>query len=61
MLTLDSSKNSLFKFIDDSGGYNLKLSGSSIEFMKFDMGGAGAAFGAAKAIAAIRPLGVEVV
>ena len=45
----------------NSGGYNLKLSGSSIEFMKFDMGGAGAAFGAAKAIAAIRPLGVEVV
>ncbi|KAH7298642.1 hypothetical protein KP509_25G052500 [Ceratopteris richardii] len=44
----------------DSGGYNLKVGGASIELMKFDMGGAAAAFGAAKAIAAIRPLGVEV-
>lgn len=44
----------------DSGGYNLKVAGSSIELMKFDMGGAGAALGAAKAIACIRPLGVEV-
>ena len=44
----------------NSGGYNLKVSGSSIEYMKFDMGGAAAAFGAAKAIASIRPLGVEV-
>ncbi|KAI5066015.1 hypothetical protein GOP47_0018639 [Adiantum capillus-veneris] len=45
----------------DSGGYNLKAgAGSMIELMKFDMGGAGAALGAAKAIAAIRPLGVEV-
>jgi leucyl aminopeptidase len=43
-----------------SGGYNLKVSGSSIEYMKFDMGGAAAAFGAAKAIASICPLGVEV-
>lgn len=51
--------NRLFLLID-SGGYNLKVAGSSIEVMKFDMGGAGAAFGAAKAIAAIRPLGVEV-
>ncbi|MCO5578621.1 hypothetical protein L7F22_032465 [Adiantum nelumboides] len=45
----------------DSGGYNLKAgAGSKIELMKFDMGGAGAALGAAKAIAAIRPRGVEV-
>ena len=43
-----------------SGGYNLKGSGYSIEHMKFDMGGAAAAFGAAKAIASICPLGVEV-
>ncbi|MCO5594957.1 hypothetical protein L7F22_048994 [Adiantum nelumboides] len=43
------------------GGYNLKTgAGSMIELMKFDMGGAGAALGAAKAIAAIRPHGVEV-
>ena len=51
--------NWLFLLIN-SGGYNLKVAGSMIEFMKFDMGGAGAAFGAAKAIAAIRPPGVEV-
>lgn len=45
----------------DSGGYNLKTGpGSSIDLMKFDMGGAAAALGAAKAVAAIRPLGVEV-
>ncbi|KAH6558050.1 hypothetical protein KP509_1Z080600 [Ceratopteris richardii] len=45
----------------DSGGYNLKAgAGSMIELMKFDMGGAGATLGAAKAIAAIRPSGVEV-
>jgi leucyl aminopeptidase len=31
-----------------------------IELMKFDMGGAGAALGAAKAIGAIQPEGVEV-
>ena len=30
-----------------------------IELMKFDMGGAAATLGAAKAIAAVRPLGVE--
>jgi leucyl aminopeptidase len=43
-----------------SGGYNLKSGpGSMIELMKFDMGGAGATLGAAKAIAAVRPLGVE--
>ena len=43
-----------------SGGYNLKTGpGSMIELMKFDMGGAAATLGAAKAIAAVRPLGVE--
>lgn len=45
----------------DSGGYNLKTGpGCSIELMKFDMGGAAAAFGAAKAIGQIKPPGVEV-
>ncbi|KAG6556541.1 hypothetical protein Mapa_001480 [Marchantia paleacea] len=45
----------------DSGGYNLKTGpGCSIELMKFDMGGAAAAIGAAKAIAEVKPLGVEV-
>lgn len=40
----------------DSGGLNIKAgAGSSIEMMKTDMGGAGATFGAAKAIAALRP------
>jgi leucyl aminopeptidase len=40
----------------DSGGLNVKAGpGSSIEMMKTDMGGAGATFGAAKAIAQIRP------
>ena len=40
----------------DSGGYNLKAgAGSMIELMKFDMGGLGAVFGAAKAIAMLRP------
>jgi leucyl aminopeptidase len=34
--------------------------GSMIELMKFDMGGAAAVLGAAKAIAAIKPPGVEV-
>lgn len=39
-----------------SGGYNLKAgAGSMIELMKFDMGGCAAVFGAAKAIAQIRP------
>ena len=39
-----------------SGGYNLKAgAGSSIELMKFDMGGCAAVFGAAKAIAQLRP------
>lgn len=39
----------------DSGGLNLKVGASSIEMMKTDMGGAGATFGAAKAIAALKP------
>lgn len=39
----------------DSGGLNLKVSGSGIETMKVDMGGAGATFGAAKAIAQLKP------
>jgi leucyl aminopeptidase len=39
----------------DSGGYNLKVGASSIEMMKTDMGGAGAMFGAAKAIAQLQP------
>jgi len=45
----------------DSGGYNLKAgAGSMIEMMKFDMGGAGATLGAARAIADLKPSGVEV-
>lgn len=45
----------------DSGGYNIKAGpGSSIELMKFDMGGSAATFGAAKAIGQIKPQGVEV-
>lgn len=40
----------------DSGGLNLKVGpGSSIDMMKMDMGGAGATFGAAKAIAQLKP------
>jgi leucyl aminopeptidase len=39
----------------DSGGYNLKVGASSIEMMKTDMGGAGATFGAAKAIGLLQP------
>ncbi len=39
----------------DSGGLNLKVGASSIEMMKTDMGGAGATFGAAKAIAQLKP------
>ncbi|KAJ0233316.1 Leucine aminopeptidase 1 [Hirschfeldia incana] len=45
----------------DSGGYNIKAGpGSSIELMKFDMGGSAAVLGAAKAIGEIKPPGVEV-
>ncbi|KAL6539329.1 Leucine aminopeptidase 2, chloroplastic [Orobanche hederae] len=45
----------------DSGGYNIKTGpGCSIELMKFDMGGSAAVLGAAKALAQIKPAGVEV-
>lgn len=45
----------------DSGGYNLKTgAGSMIDKMKFDMGGAGAVLGAAKALSELQPLGVQV-
>eukprot|EP00270_Netrium_digitus_P015077 TRINITY_DN5220_c0_g1_i1.p1 TRINITY_DN5220_c0_g1~~TRINITY_DN5220_c0_g1_i1.p1 ORF type:complete len:686 (+),score=214.24 TRINITY_DN5220_c0_g1_i1:133-2190(+) len=44
----------------DSGGYNLKVGGSMIELMKFDMGGAAATLGAAKAIGSLQPPGVQV-
>ncbi|WOK96293.1 leucine aminopeptidase 1 [Canna indica] len=45
----------------DSGGYNIKTGpGCSIELMKVDMGGAAAAFGAAKALGQLKPSGVEV-
>ncbi len=39
----------------DSGGLNLKTSGSGIEMMKTDMGGAGTTFGTVKAIAQLKP------
>jgi len=39
----------------DSGGLNLKTGGSGIEKMKTDMGGAGTTFGAALAIAQLKP------
>jgi len=39
----------------DSGGLNIKPTGSGIEIMKTDMGGAAATFGAAKAIGHIKP------
>mmetsp|Transcript_16305 Transcript_16305/g.18297 ORF Transcript_16305/g.18297 Transcript_16305/m.18297 type:complete len:633 (-) Transcript_16305:80-1978(-) len=41
----------------DTGGYNIKTSG--MELMKFDCGGAAAVFGAARAIGALKPPGVE--
>ncbi|CAN1325941.1 Leucine aminopeptidase 2, chloroplastic [Linum perenne] len=45
----------------DSGGYNIKTgANSSIELMKFDMGGSAAVLGAAKAIGQVKPPGVEV-
>eukprot|EP00882_Tetradesmus_deserticola_P030039 GHRQ01033694.1.p1 GENE.GHRQ01033694.1~~GHRQ01033694.1.p1 ORF type:complete len:133 (+),score=61.98 GHRQ01033694.1:127-525(+) len=43
----------------DSGGYNLKTQGG-IETMKCDMGGAAAILGAARALAVLRPEGVQV-
>ncbi|HEY9659280.1 MAG TPA: leucyl aminopeptidase, partial [Allocoleopsis sp.] len=39
----------------DSGGLNIKPTGSGIEMMKTDMGGAAAMMGTAKAIAQLRP------
>lgn len=45
----------------DSGGYNIKTGATcNVELMKFDMGGAGAALGAASAIGALKPKGIEV-
>lgn len=44
----------------DSGGYNLKVAGSQIEMMKYDMGGSAAVLGAMRTIAELRPAGVEV-
>ncbi|CAM9526989.1 unnamed protein product, partial [Heterosigma akashiwo] len=45
----------------DSGGYNIKAgAGSMIEMMKFDMGGSAATLGAARAVGALKPAGVEV-
>ena len=44
----------------DSGGYNLKGTGSQIEMMKYDMGGSAAVLGTARAIGQLRPAGVEV-
>ncbi|MBM5807318.1 MAG: leucyl aminopeptidase [Cyanobacteria bacterium M_surface_10_m2_179] len=44
----------------DSGGYNLKTAGSQIEMMKYDMGGSAAVIGAMRAIAELKPAGVEV-
>jgi leucyl aminopeptidase len=39
----------------DSGGLNIKPTGSGVEMMKTDMGGAGATLGAAKAVALLKP------
>ncbi|KAM0020567.1 putative aminopeptidase [Helianthus debilis subsp. tardiflorus] len=44
----------------DSGGYNIKTSQASMELMKKDMAGSAAVLGAAKALAQIKPPGVEV-
>ena len=44
----------------DSGGYNLKVAGSQIEMMKYDMGGSAAVLGAMRTIAELKPAGVEV-
>lgn len=45
----------------DAGGYNIKAgAGSMIELMKFDMGGAAAVLGAARALAALAPDDTEV-
>jgi leucyl aminopeptidase len=42
----------------DTGGYNIKT--AMMELMKFDCGGAAAVLGAARAVAALQPPGVEV-
>jgi len=42
----------------DTGGYNIKT--AMMELMKFDCGGAAAVLGAARAVAALQPEGVEV-
>jgi len=42
----------------DTGGYNIKT--AMMELMKFDCGGSAAVFGAAKAIGALEPEGVEI-
>ena len=44
----------------DSGGYNLKVGASQIEMMKYDMGGSASVLGAAKALGAIKPKGLEI-
>ena len=44
----------------DSGGYNLKVGASQIEMMKYDMGGSASVLGAAKALGAIKPEGLEI-
>ena len=44
----------------DSGGYNIKGAGSMIEMMKFDMGGAGATLGCARAVAEMQPDDAEI-
>lgn len=45
----------------DSGGYNVKAgAGSMIEYMKIDMGGAGAVLGAARTLSLLRPAAVEI-
>ena len=44
----------------DSGGYNLKVGSAQIDLMKFDMGGSGAVLGVMRAIAEIKPKGIEV-
>ena len=44
----------------DSGGYNLKVGASQIEMMKYDMGGSAAVLGAAKALGALKPDGLEI-
>ena len=44
----------------DSGGYNLKVGAAQIDMMKYDMGGSGAVLGAMRALAELRPAGVEV-